>query len=59
MEFINRRDELEKIQNEYKQHLKTGKSQVYIIRANSGIGKSEFIKETINIFHKLLLRFFI
>ena len=27
MEFINRRDELDKIQNEYKQHLKTGKSQ--------------------------------
>ena len=47
MEFINRRDELDKIQNEYKQHLKTGKSQVYIIRANSGIGKSEFIKEII------------
>ena len=50
MEFINRRDELDKIQNEYKQHLKTGKSQVYIIRANSGIGKSEFIKETIKHF---------
>jgi hypothetical protein len=50
MEFINRRDELDKIQNEYKQHLKTGKSQVYIIRANSGIGKSEFIKEIIKDF---------
>ncbi|MBO3757473.1 hypothetical protein J5O02_10655 [Streptococcus suis] len=45
MEFINRRAELDKLKNEYKQHLKTGKSQVYIIRANSGIGKSEFIKE--------------
>lgn len=53
MEFINRRDELDKIQNEYKQHLKTGKSQVYIIRANSGIGKSEFIKEIIKDFSQI------
>ena len=45
MEFINRKNELNKLKEEYKLQIKTGKSQVYIIRADSGIGKSEFIKE--------------
>lgn len=53
MEFINRKNELQDLRNEYKQHLKTGASHVYIIRANSGIGKSEFIKEITKDFSKI------
>lgn len=53
MEFINRKNELQEFKNEYRQHLKTGQSHVYIIRANSGVGKSEFIKEITKDFSKI------
>lgn len=53
MEFINRKHLLQELKNEYKQHLKTGNSHIYIIRASSGIGKSEFIKEITKGFSKI------
>ena len=53
MEFINRKTELQELKNEYKKYLETGKSQVYIIRADSGVGKSEFIKEITKDFSKM------
>lgn len=53
MKFINRKNELQELKDEYKQHLETGKNQVYIIMANSGVGKSEFIKEITKEFSKV------
>ena len=45
MKFINRKEELRNLQRDYTNNLNRGLNQVYIIKADSGIGKSEFIKE--------------
>ena len=45
MKFINRKEELRNLQKDYTNNLNRGLNQVYIIKADSGIGKSEFIKE--------------
>lgn len=45
MKFINREEEISNLQKDYTNNLNRGLNQVYIIKAASGIGKSEFIKE--------------
>lgn len=45
MKFINRKEELRNLQKDYTNNLNRGLNQVYIIKADSGVGKSEFIKE--------------
>ena len=45
MKFINRKEELRNLQKDYTNNLNRGLNQVYIIKADSGIGKSEFINE--------------
>ncbi len=45
MTFINRNSELTLFRNDYENNTRINKSQVYIIEAGHGIGKSEFIRE--------------
>lgn len=45
MFFINRKKELNSFKNNYDKNTENNISQVYIIEANHGIGKSEFIRE--------------
>ncbi|MCM1236732.1 MAG: hypothetical protein NC489_42190 [Ruminococcus flavefaciens] len=45
MSFINRREEIYSFKNNYEKNAQNNISQVYIIKANHGVGKSEFIRE--------------
>ena len=45
MSFINRKRELTSFKSIYEKNIKSNVSQVYIIEANHGVGKSEFIRE--------------
>lgn len=45
MLFINRQIERESFKNTYEQNIQKNVSQVYIIEAEHGVGKTEFIKE--------------
>lgn len=45
MSFINRKEELSTFKCDYEKNLKGKNSQVYIIEANHGVGKTEFIRE--------------
>ena len=45
MFFINRENERNSFKNSYEKNVQNNISQVYIIEANHGIGKSEFIRE--------------
>lgn len=50
MDFINRKKEYNTFKNDYQTQIIKNKTQVYIIEANHGIGKSEFIREVSKIF---------
>lgn len=50
MFFINRKIELNSFKNNYETYTKNNISQVYIIEANHGVGKSEFIREVSKFF---------
>ena len=53
MLFINRQIERESFKNTYEQNIQKNVSQVYIIEAEHGVGKTEFIKEVSKYFaHK-------
>ncbi|MBD5487286.1 MAG: hypothetical protein HDR13_00600 [Lachnospiraceae bacterium] len=45
MSFINRREEISSFKSNYEKNMQNNISQVYIIKANHGVGKSEFIRE--------------
>lgn len=45
MVFINRTNELNSLKSNYQEYTQNDKSQVYIVEANHGVGKSEFIRE--------------
>lgn len=45
MPFINREEERTSFKSTYEKNVKNNISQVYIIEANHGVGKSEFIRE--------------
>lgn len=45
MNFINRKKELNSLKHNYETYTKSNTTQVYIVEANHGIGKSEFIRE--------------
>lgn len=45
MGFINRREEISSFKSNYEKNMQNSISQVYIIKANHGVGKSEFIRE--------------
>lgn len=45
MDFINRENERNSFKNEYEKNVQNDVSQVYIIEAKHGVGKSEFIRE--------------
>ena len=50
MYFINRKAELNSFKSNYEKYRENNISQVYIIEAEHGIGKSEFIREVSNFF---------
>ncbi len=50
MTFINRVTELASFRRDYEKNKNNKTSQVYIIEANHGVGKSSFIKEASNFF---------
>lgn len=50
MFFINRKKELNSFISNYEKHIENNVSQVYIIEAEHGIGKSEFIREVSKFF---------
>ena len=58
MFFINRESEREIFKNHYERAIQNNKNQVYIIEANHGIGKSEFIREVLKDFSYPLLEIF-
>ena len=45
MNFINRKRECDSFRDNYEQNIRNNINQVYIIEADHGVGKSEFIKE--------------
>ncbi|MCI5740160.1 MAG: hypothetical protein SO445_08325 [Lachnospiraceae bacterium] len=50
MVFINRKKELNSFKSDYEINTQNNKSQVYIIEADHGVGKSEFIREVSKFF---------
>lgn len=50
MPFINRIEEISSFKNNYEKNKQNNTSQVYIIKANHGVGKSEFIREVSKFF---------
>lgn len=58
MLFINRKNERETFKNTYEQNIQKKISQVYIIEADHGIGKTEFIKEVSKYFSNCPLEIF-
>lgn len=45
MSFINRSEDISSFKSNYEKNMQNSISQVYIIKANHGVGKSEFIRE--------------
>ncbi len=58
MFFINRKEELKSFVNNYDENIENNISQVYIIEASHGIGKTEFIKEVSKYFSYIPLDIF-
>lgn len=58
MFFINRKEELNSFKNNYDENTENNISQVYIIEAEHGIGKSEFIREVSKYFSYIPLDIF-
>lgn len=58
MLFINREIERETFKNTYEQNIQKNISQVYIIEAEHGVGKTEFIKEVSKYFANYPLEIF-
>lgn len=50
MFFVNRKKELASFKSNYENNIQNNISQVYIIKANHGVGKSEFIREVSKFF---------
>lgn len=50
MFFINREEERTSFKRNYEANIQNKTSQVYIIEANHGVWKTEFIREVSNIF---------
>ena len=58
MFFINRENERNSFKSNYENNIKNNISQVYIIQANHGVGKSEFIREVSKYFSYYPLEIF-
>lgn len=50
MIFINRREEFNSFKNNYEIQMRKAINQIYIVEANHGVGKSEFIREVSKFF---------
>ena len=58
MSFINRKETLNSFKNAYETNTHNNKSQVYIIEADHGVGKSEFIRKISTYFSYLPIDIF-
>lgn len=58
MSFINRKETLSSFKNVYETNTHNNQSQVYIIEADHGVGKSEFIRKISTYFSYLPIDIF-